>query len=75
MGNNFSEEERQQMMQERMKIMETACKDKKEGDSCTIQSQRGEITGICKTQNEKLLCAVEFNRNQSPNGNNKQASN
>ena len=73
--NNLTEEERQQMIEARTQLMMKACENKKENDACTMQSQRGEITGVCKNQNEKLVCAAEFNRNQFPNRNNQQSTN
>ena len=68
---NMTDEQRQQMMQQRMQMMELACQDKSEGDSCAMKSQRGDRTGTCKTQNGKLLCSTgrgNFqNRNQNDN--------
>ena len=53
---NISEEERQEMMQERMQVSIDACKDKVEGDVCSITSPRGDIEGKCTIQEENMVC-------------------
>lgn len=57
---NISDEERQQMMEARMQTAITACRDKAEGDACTMTAggSRGNMTGTCKTQNGNLTCSI-----------------
>jgi len=65
-ANNLTQEQRQQMIEQRMQSMIAACKEKTEGGACTIQNPRGSKTGTCKTQNETLVCSIEINRSQTP---------
>ena len=53
---DLSEDERQQMMQERQQIAIDACMEKAEGDECLIESPRGEMKGECIIRNENLMC-------------------
>ena len=70
---NLTEQERQQMIEQRMQMMQAACQGKAEGDSCSVQSPRGERKGTCKTQNETLACSTGANnRDGNPSGANAQ---
>jgi Flp pilus assembly protein TadG len=53
---NMTDAERQQMFESMMQAASAACQNKTEGDSCTMQNQRGEMSGTCKTQEDKLMC-------------------
>ena len=55
---NLSEEQRQQFIEQRMQMMMAACQDKKDGDSCALQNQRGQRAGTCKAQQGKLMCST-----------------
>lgn len=39
-----------------------ACSNRSEGDSCTIDSPRGQREGTCKTVDNQLICVSERNR-------------
>ena len=53
---NLTEEEKQEMIQERQQTMIDTCEDKNGGDICSIESPRGSIEGLCTLRNESLLC-------------------
>ena len=65
-GSNLTEEERQQMMQQRLEEERTACEGKAEGDQCTLTNPRGDMAGSCSTLNETLVCRVQFGGGQVP---------
>ena len=58
-GGNLSEEERQQMFEERQQEMVEACTGKSEGDSCVIESPRGSTEGKCNLVDDNLACAFD----------------
>ena len=53
---NLTEEQRQQMFEERQQISIEACKDKSEGESCMLESPRAEMEGVCEMGEENLVC-------------------
>ena len=55
---NLTEEQQRQMADERQKAAIDACSGKKEGDSCTIQTPRGEQKSTCKIESGILACAL-----------------
>ena len=56
---NISEEDRQEMMEERQQLAIEACKDKDDGDACQLQARMGESDGICKFIDEDLVCIMD----------------
>ncbi|MFH0971398.1 MAG: hypothetical protein V1835_02415 [Candidatus Micrarchaeota archaeon] len=63
---NMTEEQRQQMMQQRQQEIINACKGRAEGDICTITNPRGNTEGTCKTLNNQLLCETPFPSGRPP---------
>ena len=61
---NMTDEEMQQRFLDMQKNAEEACLDRNEGDECSVENTRGTMGGICKTQEDKLLC--EFERPERP---------
>ena len=59
---NITPAQRQAIMEQRLKAYETACENKTAGDSCIIESPRGNITSTCKMPNNNgtLSCAPAF---------------
>ncbi len=57
---NMTEEERQQMFGEMQQKAIESCKDKNEGDSCQLESPRGEISGVCNLREENLVCTSDI---------------
>jgi hypothetical protein len=55
---NFTDEQRQQMMQDRMQAAASACEGKMEGDACETQSARGNAAGTCALVQENLACNI-----------------
>jgi len=66
-GANLTDEQRNQMMQQRTQMETDACSGMSEGDACSItfSSQYGGAggarNGTCTVQNSTLLCMVSFN--------------
>ncbi len=58
-GANITEEQRQQMFEERQQKAIEACQEKNEGDGCILESPRGDIEGNCKILDENLICETE----------------
>ena len=56
---NISEEERQQMFEERLQKAIEACQGKNEGDSCQFEEHIGDLSGICKIMDENLVCITD----------------
>lgn len=56
---NISEEERQQMFEERQKQGIEACQGKNEDDSCQFEGPMGGIEGTCKIMDENLVCTTD----------------
>ena len=56
---NLTEEERQQMFEERQQQAINSCQGKNEGDSCTFNGPTEDVDGICKTMDENLVCAID----------------
>lgn len=56
---NITEEDRQEMMEERQQLAIESCKDKNEGDACQFQGRMGESGGICKIMDEELVCTMD----------------
>jgi len=52
MRRNFSSADLQGMTQN----LSAACQGKSAGDSCYLQTPRGNITGTCQMRNETLMC-------------------
>jgi hypothetical protein len=63
---NLTEEQRQQMINERQQLAISACQNKMENDSCVMQGQRGNFTGTCKIQENLLICISAMNGRQTP---------
>lgn len=59
---NLTAEQRQQMFGQRLKEAAAACDGKTAGDSCVMQSPRGNRTSTCENQNGTLMCAGGFGR-------------
>jgi hypothetical protein len=55
---NITEEQRQQLFEERQRQAIEVCQGKNEGDSCIYESPRGEIQGACKIMNNSLACTT-----------------
>ena len=55
---NLTDEQRNEMMQERQEITKQPCEDKEEGDKCTIEGRTGQIDSTCEYQNDLLLCKM-----------------
>lgn len=64
---NLTDEERTQMMQQRIQAEIDACADKFEGDVCSISyqdqslDQYGSRNSTCIMQNDALVCRMDFN--------------
>ena len=56
---NISEEERQQLFEERQQQAIDSCQDKNEGDACIFESPRGETQGVCKNIDNNLVCTTD----------------
>ncbi len=63
---NLTAEERQQMLDQRLKQATDACSSKSEGDACTIPNPRGEMTEKCTQQNGTLMCIGDFGGREFP---------
>lgn len=63
---DMTEEERQQMFEERQQKMIDACEGKDEGDVCTIESPRGETEGTCEIIDNNLICTMDMPMGQPP---------
>lgn len=58
------------MIQEREKQAIESCLNKAEGEECTISIQRGTSAGLCRLQQDKLMCIIEgYNRQRQSSGN------
>ena len=55
---DFSEEQRDKMMQERLELSKQSCEKKQEEDPCIIQGRMEEIESICVYQDDILLCQM-----------------
>ncbi|MDD4878044.1 MAG: hypothetical protein PHO02_03340 [Candidatus Nanoarchaeia archaeon] len=55
----FNETEMRERSVEMEKLMSESCIGKSEGESCLMQTPRGEITATCKMNDDKLLCQME----------------
>ncbi|MBN1156850.1 hypothetical protein JXA85_04485 [Candidatus Woesearchaeota archaeon] len=53
---NISDDEMQQRFEELQKLAQEACSGKEEGNECSVENQRGTMSGECKTTEGKLLC-------------------
>jgi len=53
---NLTDEQRQQMMEERMQAAADACINKAQGDSCAMQNPGGSANGTCESRNGTLAC-------------------
>jgi len=56
---NLTEEDRQEMMEERQQLAIEVCKDKNEGDACQLQTHMNESSGICKIMDKNLVCTID----------------
>jgi hypothetical protein len=63
---NITDAQRQDMVQARQEQMTAACQGKAEGDSCAIQSLRGDITGSCKIMQNQTICLSAQGDRQMP---------
>jgi hypothetical protein len=53
---NLTEEQMQQMIEQMRRAAADACNGRAEGDSCAMQTPRGNATGTCSAQNYSLVC-------------------
>lgn len=67
MNANLTQEEREQMMQERMQAGIAACAGMQEGDACEMQGFRNEsINGTCLSMNGTLSCGFGGAQRREP---------
>ena len=55
---NLTDEQRNEMMQERQEMNKQSCENKQEGDKCIIEGRTGQIESTCEYQNDVLLCKM-----------------
>ena len=65
---NLTDEQRQQLIEQRIQTATVACDGLSENDSCAISTPRGNTTGTCTLQNNTLMCSGAMGRGQFPNG-------
>ena len=70
---NLTDEQRQQMIEQRTQMMQAACKGKNINEPCEMQSQRGQRAGTCKSMDDKIICVAQmgnFTRLRMPSNSN-----
>jgi hypothetical protein len=69
-GGNMTEEERQAMLEERMRAAAEACAGKGEGDACSMQGfGGGSMDGTCATSDAGISCTVQMGEGRGQWGN------
>jgi len=56
-GFNLTEEERQNMINQRQLLAVESCQGKNEGDNCHITDPGRNVSGVCSYRNSTLVCA------------------
>jgi hypothetical protein len=57
---NLTDAQMQDAIQQRQEQAKTACAGKKENNSCWIENLRGNMTGMCRSQNETQYCVIQM---------------